>query len=243
MGGVATIAQSRYLFLADTSKASKDSTLGKRPMAFRGPKGKRFLSSLLIPGWGQYQRQHWLRAGSFALAEALGWYLNITLNRKGSDYEERYIQYADEHWDYNAWLQTGQQTPDGEQYCGYYLSHEIPYREINGVKYPYKDQHYYENIGKYNEFYCGWDDYADHWRDSLGVEYTPHKVQYIEYRDISNSSYRQAQRILSFILLNHFVAAFEAAFGPDWNIGGQKATLRTFFAQELFMLQFRIQLP
>ena len=77
-----------------------------------------------------------------------------------------------------------------------------------------KDHHYYENIGKYDHFYAGWDD-----NDSLyvvvkelGGEYiamSPHKKGYRETWNDSNDNYRVASFALSALVANHFASIMD----------------------------------
>ncbi len=77
-----------------------------------------------------------------------------------------------------------------------------------------KDHHYYENIGKYDHFYAGWDD-----NDSLyvmvkelGGEYiamSPNKKQYREIWNDSNDYYRIASFALSSMVANHFASMMD----------------------------------
>ena len=79
-----------------------------------------------------------------------------------------------------------------------------------------KDQHYYENIGKYNEFFAGWSDadilniYMDTTEQNYMTALSPKKDQYIE-------SYNQAEEYSDFkeystlcIYFNHFVSMVDA---------------------------------
>ena len=80
-----------------------------------------------------------------------------------------------------------------------------------------KDHHYYENIGKYDHFYAGWDD-----NDSLyvvvkelGGEYiamSPNKREYREIWDNSNNHYRIASYALSSMVANHFASILDVLF-------------------------------
>ncbi len=77
-----------------------------------------------------------------------------------------------------------------------------------------KDHHYYENIGKYDHFYAGWDD-----NDSLyvvvkelGGEYiamSPHKKDYRKIWTDSNDYYRIGAFALSSMVANHFASMMD----------------------------------
>ena len=77
-----------------------------------------------------------------------------------------------------------------------------------------KDHHYYENIGKYDHFYAGWED-----NDSLyvlvkelGGEYiamSPYKKLYRKTWNNSNDHYRIASFAISSMVANHFASIFD----------------------------------
>ena len=77
-----------------------------------------------------------------------------------------------------------------------------------------KDHHYYENIGKYDHFYAGWDD-----NDSLyivvkelggeNIAMSPHKKAYRKIWTDSNDYYRIASFALSSMVDNHFASMMD----------------------------------
>ena len=79
-----------------------------------------------------------------------------------------------------------------------------------------KDQHFYENIGKYNEFFSGWDD-AD--IDNIivqttGLNYTialsPRKNSYINSYEKSENYSDIAESVLNTLYFNHFISMLDA---------------------------------
>ena len=77
-----------------------------------------------------------------------------------------------------------------------------------------KDHHYYENIGKYDHFYAGWEDndllYV--FVKELGGEYiamSPYKKKYRETWNNSNDHYRIASFALSSMVANHFASIMD----------------------------------
>jgi len=77
-----------------------------------------------------------------------------------------------------------------------------------------KDHHYYENIGKYDHFYAGWDDNDELQVEEkeLGGEYiamSPHKKAYREIWNDSNDYYRIGAFALSSMLANHFASMMD----------------------------------
>lgn len=171
-----------------------------------------FGKSLLIPGWGQWSNGNKVRAAAYVLAELGGIYGYQSNHEAGYEKEQEFKAFANDHWNYDVWILTY----DGETSCGQYLStHPMPtYTDEQGVIQPIKDHHFYENISKYKEFVCGWDDVDQKWEEGSKV-YTPRKLDYIEMRTRSNDLYRNAQVAGTLIMLNHLISAFDAAFGTD----------------------------
>ena len=85
-----------------------------------------------------------------------------------------------------------------------------------------KDHHYYENIGKYDHFYAGWED-----NDSLyvvvkelGGEYiamSPHKEEYRNIWNDSNDYYRIGAFALSSMVANHFASMMDVLILSNLN--------------------------
>ncbi len=171
---------------------------------------KNFVKSLIIPGWGQYSSGHKIRAITFLTAELAGIYGYQVNYTGGADGATEFKAYADIHWDYGVWSAND----NGETACGGNLrTHEMP---IIAPGQPLKDHHFYENIGKYPEFSCGWDDYTD---GVVGYDYDAeegtNKAYYIDMRTESNQLYRNAQVAGTLVMVNHLISAFDAALGTD----------------------------
>ncbi len=174
-----------------------------------------FAKSLIIPGWGQASSGHRIRAVAFVTAEVASIYGYRSNYADGEDLEATFKAYADVHWDYRVWSLYD----DGETACGNLRTHQMPTIgdiDGDGLDDPLKDHHFYENIGKYPEFSCGWDDYID---GGIGYDYdeddTKNKAEYIDMRTRSNELYRYAQVSGTLIMVNHLISAFDAAFGTD----------------------------
>ncbi|MCF7796316.1 MAG: hypothetical protein K9N11_04775 [Lentisphaeria bacterium] len=178
---------------------------------------RNFVKSLLIPGWGQLSEGHYKRAAAFALIEAgaiAGHYLYLA---KEVDAVTDFENFVNLHWDFNQWIATESIINGSVYHCGFIQTHAMDYETIDGVKYPIKDSHYYENVGKYNEFICGWDDYDQANPDSTadGELLTPHKYEYSLMRRTANDYGKKAKHAVTIIMFNHLISAFEAAIGTD----------------------------
>jgi len=172
---------------------------------------KNFVKSLIIPGWGQLENGNKVRGILYVTAEIAGIYGYKTNYDAGAVKEAEFKLFGDEHWDYTTWSYND----NGETACGNLRTHTMPiYTDPDGIVRPIKDHHFYENISKYPEFVCGWDDW-----DPLGNladdDLSPNKSSYIDMRTRSNELYRNAQLAGTLTMVNHLISAFDAALGTD----------------------------
>ncbi len=172
---------------------------------------KNFVKSLIIPGWGQIENGNKIRGIIYVTAEIAGIYGYKTNYDAGADKELEFKAFGDEHWDYGVWSLNN----DGDRACGNLRTHPMPvYTDPDGVERPIKHHHFYENISKYPEFVCGWDDW-DPKAALAEADLTPNKITYVEMRTRSNELYRNAQLAGTLIMVNHLISAFDAALGTD----------------------------
>ncbi len=183
---------------------------------------KRFFQSVLIPGWGQLSNKSYIMSGVFVGIEALAIFMAIDYNKKGHDKEDEYEAYADQHYRpdvYLAWL---------EAYKPIYFYHSrldsLPPKfthdwETEG----FKSQQYYEMIGKYDQFYVGWDDGK---LDTTGAVYhigdainygdhnytSENALTYMDIRHKSNQNFDRAKTFIALIAVNHLAGGIEAAW-------------------------------
>lgn len=169
---------------------------------------KNFVKSLIIPGWGQMENGNKVRGIVYLTAEIAGIYGYQSNFKAGDDKAAEFKVFGDEHWDYTVWSFSD----NGETACGNLRTHNMPtYIDSDGIIQPIKDHHFYENISKYPEFVCGWDDVS--LKDDKDL--TPNKKTYVEMRTLSNQLYRNAQIAGTLIMVNHLISAFDAALGTD----------------------------
>ena len=83
-----------------------------------------------------------------------------------------------------------------------------------------KDRHFYENIGKYDQFLGGWTDARNDWYweekdvgDSIEIVIkTPIKEDYLDQRELSNKMLTLAKYSLTTLLFNHVISGLEAVW-------------------------------
>ncbi len=100
-----------------------------------------------------------------------------------------------------------------------------PYIDDHGIRsfvFVARNHAYYENIGKYNQFFSGWDD-ADRntsidERKSGPIAFSDHRFDYLDQRDEANQLKRVAGYAVSALLFNHVISAVDAIFtASGWN--------------------------
>ncbi len=207
---------------------------------------KPMLFSLLVPGLGQYKNGDpiW-KSAIFAGIEAasiLGW---AQWNKQAEDIRKQYELFGDNHWSLKGWVENTHLNPvinpteypdfkiDGTHKLDLHLSGSLA--ELFGefissdslTVHPewiytdevtiLQDQHFYENIGKYDQFVGGWDDILDWYREEKTVEdtieiilMTPNKNDYNEDRDKSNQYLKMANYAVTAIMFNHVISGIEA---------------------------------
>ncbi len=186
----------------------------------RGPgAGLTILASAILPGSGEalmgYKRGYIMMA-----ADIFCWTQVSKYHKDGKDYTDAYYAYADEHYSdarlvegYNDASTDPERSGEGALYfpditgvvdeatlvnLGLYVSVEDDRRE------------YYENLGKWDQFIFGWDDYLrpSFWGETYGYEYTgtisdlrtpwvsKHREIYRSMRADANESYKDRDRFL-----------------------------------------------
>jgi hypothetical protein len=173
------------------------------------------LFSALVPGAGEISMGYYKRGIALVVAEAIAWTGYATKHSDGIDKRTEYENFADAHWDMQKWIDdhpcstlppTGRTLEDIED-CGQASSGSgawpgyIPF-----VARAEDKQHYYENVGKYDWYISGWEDW-----DPARVPYaheTGLRDQYRSMRMESNSALDDAD---AFIWVSVAARAFSLA--------------------------------
>jgi len=209
--------------------------------------GKSLIKSLVIPGWGQAHNNAPLwKTLSFVSIEAASiasayYFRNLGLSSQ-LDYED----YADNHWSLNNWYiftqnhnadlgQYGIQLSGGshslvikieeetlrDEYGSFVTSDDIEghYDWIrNNYVSVVRDHHFYENVGKYNQFSGGWSDSEDYGLVEKAVSDTSVEIlvmtdlkdTYLNMRFDSNQYKLVAKYSITALMFNHIISGLEA---------------------------------
>lgn len=233
--------------LSAAQEPSRLAQIGDDPVDVYGFKRKSptraFLQSFLIPGWGQFYAKSAIWKPILAVGMEAGSWLGYTsFHGNGNDLETEYKAFADLHWDStdyidglyttfysrdkpesvkDAWLDTTtyivNEFIDGELVSvPRSLSHQAWYKGDGSAV---ERDEYYENVGKYNQFNFGWDDYRDGLdslpyspADTARLNYvSPNRNTYLNMRDNANQEFNKANTMLVAAVANHLLWGFWAA--------------------------------
>lgn len=222
-----------------------DMTGGPAPAMQEGPDGASSRKSpwlaaglsLAVPGAGELYAESYWKAAAFFAVEVAAWAVAYSQDKKGDRQTDSYQGYAHEHWktyryarwtvdhasdihpgfgstaEYEAMFLGGEQVDWAilnqlERDLGEWYSHSLP---------PFGDQQYYELIGKYQQFYQGWDD-----ADPVLTTYpqitarlesgTTRFTYYAGERGKANDFYSTASTAVTIAVINHILSALDAAW-------------------------------
>ncbi len=157
----------------------REQLTGEKKSAFRA-----IMYSTLFPGGGHYYaNRKSIGTFLFPVIEIALWVGYFHFDSKGSSIEDDYMDFADEHYDWDYYIFGRDSLIDGydainrQQASANIYSNRDPETDelIHFRLDPVTDpQHYYEDIGKYNKYIFGWTDWHDtyvnpesgkiHWR-------------------------------------------------------------------------------
>jgi hypothetical protein len=179
--------------------------------------GVSFLLSAILPGAGQlYNGDD--RGYLYLGIEAAAWFARLSYLDAGNRKESEFERYADVHWTRD--LYRTQRDSLGANYHAEddTLLSEFLLRD---------QQQYYEEIGKYDKFRAGWDDWAATYDPANDRALSPNRAHYRKMRQQSNDLLDRARLALAAAMVNRVVSgvdAFRTARGRAE--GGSESSLR-----------------
>jgi hypothetical protein len=216
--------------------------------------GKAMLMSLAVPGAGQLYVHRPIKAAGFLAAEVAAVLMWRNYNQRGFDEVQAFKQFADEHWDFSAWVLRAPLFGgagwegiiiglDGTHSLDFYVDmdgdgwpeimgktgedgarfRQLINSDTSDFLYVRKNDEYYENIGKYNQFFSGWDDsdplnpMIDSTKSGV-IARSPYRNEYLDQRERSNQLRSTAGYAISALMFNHVLSAVDAIFSTArWN--------------------------
>jgi len=178
---------------------------------------KAALFSAVLPGAGQIYNRSFLSALLFLGIEVGGLYVNRKYNSEGDDLTAVFEGFADLHWfESRYWHSVDSLENLDEEYNKCSEDNIECLRGFERNEFSHflpttKNQTYYENIGKYDQFNGGWDDGSGHarQRDSANRE------AYTYMRLEANDKYKTATTAVTVVIINHLVSALHAAYSTN----------------------------
>ncbi len=201
--------------------------------------------SLVVPGAGDIYAGNYIMAAVFATAEAALWVVHFNYMAKGDDQTALYESFADQHWNvvkYTDWLNKwGREFPGGEDTEIIYVNPDeslppwerVDWDAMNRVedaiiefshKLPRRpDGQYYEQIGKYPQYNHGWDDQLSDTKEYFS-NLSPRFLEYAAMRGDANDFYAVGEAAVKIVVLNHILAAANAA----WSVSRYNKRVKFF---------------
>jgi hypothetical protein len=177
-------------------------------LMFAAPAGalelKPLLYSLIFPGAGEWSLGYKKRALAQFAVEAGCWSANVYYREQAYDKRHAYEAYADAHWTEHDWRLPWDDTQDyydpnhvdapiAESYdLDFLRSHYAPYSE--------DPQHYYENLGKYDWYRWGWDDF------SAAVDHSFNRYTYLNMRNASDDDFNVAENFIKILVVARVIS-------------------------------------
>ncbi len=203
--------------------------------------------SLLVPGAGELYAESYWKAAAFLAIEVAAWSLAYSYDKRADRQTDFYQDYANQRWNVEQYARRSLENyiPQGERYTYYNSSLWIPgtegrppWERVNwdilnamereiartgpGQYYShtlphYGEQQYFELIGKYQQFYHGWDEARPElttYQDITNYLDSNPDTQFLWYsreRGKANDDYSTASTMVTIAVVNHIVSAVDAA--------------------------------
>jgi hypothetical protein len=193
--------------------------------------------SFTVPGAGEFYSGSYIKTAAFIAVEAAAITVGLMYNKKGDDQTNFFQSYAENHWSVQRYAQWTldhatiiNSNVDPSKY-NVFNNGKINWDELNrlegdlGSFYSHRlayhgEQQYYEMIGKYQQFYHGWDDadpsLNDYQQikaklDAGGTKFMYYSVE----RGKANDYYNIASKAVIVIVANHIISALDAAWSAS----------------------------
>jgi hypothetical protein len=197
--------------------------------------------SMIMPGAGELYLGHYYRGGVLMAVDIASWMGVKHYHDKGNDIKTEYRAYADLHWSEDKFWGAYGQDPAADYYPGIdYFDTQNPSLYVSRVA---DEREWYENLGKWNQFVFGWDDFRDP-RVDYGVGFepgdaqllkarwlgdpsvSPHREAYRRMREDSNNQFTNRDRLLYLNIATRVLSVFHVAYLQGMLGGGPKSELK-----------------
>ena len=178
------------------------------------------IASAVLPGMGELyvatgskKLSHYLRVPVFIALDAYFWYSYRDNYDKGKEVKAEYEMFGDEHWSEERFLLlhpfcTGYDGCDDWEFYNENGNNFVPYFVY--IPRHLDHEEYYENMGKYDNFVYGWDDWDGDY-DNL-EPWTPNRTTYWAMRLESDDYLLKADRYVMALIINRTVSMLDAGW-------------------------------
>jgi len=193
--------------------------------------------SLLVPGAGEFYAESYWKAAAFFALDIAAWSIAYAYDNRGDDQTASFQSFANGHWSvarYAQWTIDNARSinidvtaadffPDGTWNGNWSALNDLE-RAIGGwyshTLYPFGEQQYYEVIGKYAQYYQGWDDADPSLRDfpAISAKLDTGMTRFTYYsgeRGKANDFYNTASTAVTVAIVTHIVSAIDAAWSAS----------------------------
>ena len=161
---------------------------------------KGFIFSLAVPGLGEIYSKSKIKGFIFLGIETLAWTSYFFHKNKGNDWQEQYRNFAENEWDQNQWESWWNSLSPTDQ--DRFPRNELP---------EFKNDNYYEMIGKHDKFNAGWKDVS--WVPGLyATDVSKASLFYMDLRKNSNNELKLASTSTAIIFVNHILSSLDAVW-------------------------------
>ncbi len=185
------------------------------------------LLSAAIPGAGEFYAKSYVKSAVFLAVEAGLWVTYAVFQKKGNDQTTSYQNYADAHWSavrYATWLKN--QSFPGSGSIDLNSDPATLRRQINACEEQsgfshtlpnYGEQQYYEVIGKYRTYTCGWDQAGSDITKNNYETYPilPQVNFYMDERQQANNYFDRGTTTMMVVILNHIASAIDGVISVN----------------------------
>lgn len=196
------------------------------------------LMSVVVPGAGEIYLGHETRAIPLVALDIVGWLGVKKYHDDGHDLRDQYYAYADAHWSEQK-LGDAFGVPVDDYSGSYYFPDVVDYTQLPlWVSAEADRREYYENLGKWDQFIFGWDDFIDPREllepDPLQGDITAlqdprvslHRQEYRRLRNLSNDKFTKRDRFLYLNMATRLFSVFQVAWLEGLLGGGPDSPLR-----------------
>lgn len=187
------------------------------------------IMSAILPGSGELYVGDYFKAAIFFAVEAALITVAVINDKDGDDLTAEFEAFADEHWsvvDYSNYLLDHKTELGIPEECNIPISGDtdlppweriLNWNQLNECERPFShhlprhgEQQYYEQIGKYNQYSSGWDQFNP---ETDGFRDVPQIMRdYSVMRGNANDAYNIASKAVVGIYVNHLLSAIDAVW-------------------------------